>query len=152
MFFATRAVRERLNPCSIWRTLLATRNSISGNVKMHSIDGRRVLTWNLASFKSETFVFIPMKFQRRVQPVKILFWSHYEKGEGISLEIKTDVWYNLVTLRRNVYIYLFILKAFSGSDIVYFDKCREPSLFAMESAIKTCIQRLPDSSNKISEG
>jgi len=62
-----------------------------GKGKMHSIDGRRVLTWNLASLKPETFVFIPMIFQRRVQPVKIFFWSHYEYAGGVSLEIKTDV-------------------------------------------------------------
>jgi len=42
----------------------------------------------------------------------------------VSLEIKTDVSYILVTLRGNVYIYLFILKAFSGSDLVYFGEMK----------------------------
>jgi len=36
------------------------------------------------------------------------------------MEIKTDMSYNLVTLRGKVYIYLFILKAFLGSDVTLF--------------------------------
>jgi hypothetical protein len=38
----------------------------------------------------------------------------------LVMEIKTDMSYCLVTLRGKVYIYSFILKAFLGSDIVYF--------------------------------
>ena len=34
------------------------RNSISAKVIMHIIDWRCILTWNLASFKPDTFVFI----------------------------------------------------------------------------------------------
>jgi hypothetical protein len=39
------------------------------------------------------------------------------------MEIKTDVSYNLVTRRGNVYM-LIHLKAFSGSDIVYFGEMK----------------------------
>ena len=52
--------------------------------------------------------------------MKIFFWSHYENAGGVSREIKTGVSYSLVTLRGNVYIYLLILKAFSGGFFVCF--------------------------------
>lgn len=53
----------------------------------------------------------------------LLFRNHkyYILNVKLVVEIKIDVAYSLVTLGGKVYIiYLFILIAFSGSDLVYF--------------------------------
>jgi hypothetical protein len=51
--------------------------------------------------------------------VNIFFWLHYEKwGEGLSRHII----FVALFLQNKQCLYLFILKAFSGSDIVYLVK------------------------------
>jgi tRNA pseudouridine-54 N-methylase len=55
--------------------------------------------------------------------VKIFFWSHYEKGVGLS-RISSSALHFSKIIRGNVYMYLFLLKALLGSDIVYFEEMR----------------------------